>query len=600
MIAVFIRNCRTAWPVSLLAASLLLAAKPVAAQDIEQVIDLQPGWNSIYVRLAPNDTDIESVFADLPVESVWRWLPDDSGVEFISDPAEGLQNLEGWFGWYPEPKPEAFLSNLYTISPNTAYLVHLGGSQARQITITGKPVFQPPRWQPNAFTLTGLPVSPSQPPTFDGFFARSRAHTGQPVYALNDDGRWQLVDAATDTIDADAAYWIYSDGTSNFQGNMALVLDQGDSLEYARTLDEIQIVLRNRAGVDASFQVRRLGDTALPLRYELEDPETGEIAWPALRDTLVQDAPQGAEVFVEFGIRRSEFTADRMDQVLEITDEFGGRILLNAGGSVLQPVVQATRSQPAERTAGSSSADSTKDVQTRATGAAMAGLWLGAIQIDAVSQSQQAGTEPTPVGRSFEQRVLIHVDTGGQARLIKDVILMWQDGTTRPSDQNPEFDEVDTPGRYVLVTNKDLLPLFTGATNRNGAQIGRRFSTIAYDFADEYVEMDGAFGPGNELGVELVMTPDAPTNPFRHKFHPDHDNKDAQFLNFKQEAFQVAREMQFDFSIDDPLGSDPPGWGSSIVGGTFREALTGLHKNTLFVSGSFRLRRVSLVPVLNQ
>jgi len=598
MTPVFIRNRHAAWLALLLVVCLLPAWKPAAAQDIEQVIDLQPGWNSIYVRLDPNEADIASVFADLPVESVWRWLPDGSGVEFVTDPAEGLQNLEGWFGWYPEPKPEAFLSNLYTISPNTAYLVHLGGSQARQITITGKPVFQPPRWQPNAFALTGLPVSPSQPPTFDGFFTRSRAHSGQPVYALGDDGRWQLVDAATDTIDSDAAYWVFTDGTSNFQGNMALVLDQGDSLEYARTLDEIQIVLRNRAGVDASFQVRRVGDTALPLRYELEDPETGEIAWPALRDTLVQDAPQGAEVFVELGIRRSEFTSDRMDQVLEITDEFGGRILLNAGGSVLQPVVQAAQSEPVAGT--TSTAGSTKSVQATAASASMAGLWLGAIQVNAVSESQQAGTETTPVGRPFEQRVLMHVDSGGQARLINDVILMWQDGTTRPSDQDPEFDEVDAPGRYVLVTNKDLLPLFTGATNRNGAQIGRRFSTIAYDFADEYVEMDGAFGPGNELGVELVMTPEAPTNPFRHKFHPDHDNKDAQFLNFEQEAFQVAREMQFAFSVDDPLGSDPPGWGSSIVGGAFREALTGLHKNTIFVSGSFRLRRVSLVPVLNQ
>ncbi|MFO7762618.1 MAG: hypothetical protein R6V61_02665 [Wenzhouxiangellaceae bacterium] len=598
MTPVFIRNCHAAWLASMLAATLLLAAKPVLAQEIEQVIDLQPGWNSIYVRLDPNETDIATVFADLPVESVWRWLPDESGVEFITDPAEGLQNLEGWFGWYPEPKPEAFLSNLYTISPNTAYLVHLGGSQARQITITGTPVFRPPRWQPNAFTLTGLPVSPSQPPTFDGFFTRSGAHSGQPIYALDDEGRWQLVDAATETIDSDAAYWIRTEGNSNFQGNMALVLSQGDSLEYARTLDELQIVLRNRSGVDASFQIRRLGETPLPLRYELEDPETGEIAWPALRDTLVQDAPQGEEVFVDLGIRRSEFTTERMDQVLEITDEFGGRILINAGGRTLQPVVQAAQSAPGARTA--SRASGTKDVRATAASASMAGLWLGAIQVDAVSESQQAGTEPTPVGRRFEQRVLMHVDTSGQARLIKDVILMWEDGTTRPSDQDPEFDEVDTPGRYVLVTNKDLLPMFTGATNRNGAQVGRRFSTIAYDFADEYVEMDGAFGPGNELGVELVMTPEAPTNPFRHKFHPDHDNKDAQFLNFKQEAFQVAREMQFAFSIDDPLGSDPPGWGSSIVGGTFREALTGLHKNTIFVSGSFRLRRVSLVPVLNE
>jgi hypothetical protein len=230
----------------------------------------------------------------------------------------------------------------------------------------------------------------------------------------------------------------------------------------------------------------------------------------------------------------------------------------------------------------------------------MAGLWLGAVQVNAVSEAQRAGVVPTETGDSFEQRVLVHVDSAGQARLLKDVILMWQDGTRAPSDQDPAFDEVDSPGRYVLITNKDLIPLYTGAVNRDGAQVGQRYSTIAYDFPGEYVELSGEFGPAGQTTVTLVLEPEYPTNPFRHQFHPDHDNRDAQFLNFRQEAFQVTREMQFEFAVEDPLGADPPGWGSSIVGGAFREAITGLHKNTIFVSGTFRMRRISLVPVLNQ
>jgi len=36
-----------------------------------------------------------------------------------------------------------------------------------------------------------------------------------------------------------------------------------------------------------------------------------------------------------------------------------------------------------------------------------------------------------------------------------------------------------------------------------------------------------------------------------------------------------------------------------VVGGVFSESITGLHKNAIFASGLFRMRRVSAVPVLN-
>ena len=568
---------------AVLAGLLLILPRQASAQLLEQTIELSPGWNAIHVRLEPEISDIETVFAGLPVRSVWRYIPDDRGAEFIADPAEGLQNLEGWFGWFPEPRPEAFLSNLYKISANTSYLVEMDGTATHQITINGRPEFRPPQWRTDGFALTGLPVSPDMPPTFAEFFEYSAAHQGQPFYELGADGRWTLVAPATTTIDSDRAYWIYTRGNSSYQGAMQLVLDQGESLEYARAADDLQIVLRNRADVAGSFLIERLEGQTLPLRFLIEDPETGEKAWPALQNTLVQPVEANSEVFLSLGVRRTEMTADRMEQMFAITDEHGGRILLYAGADTLQPFVPPTR-------AGS----------TGGTSPALAGLWSGIVQIEAVSEAQQAGTQPTPVGTPFEQRFLIHVDSGGQARLIRDVILMWEEGTLAPSDEDPEFMEVETPGRFVLLTNKQLIPLYSGAVNRDGQSVGRRFSTVAYDFPGEYVEMDGAFGPGNQSTVTLVLEPEFPTNPFRHKFHPDHDNKDAQFLNFQQEAFQVIREMRFDFAVDDPLELDPPGWGSTLLGGVFEESLTGLHKNTIFVSGSFRMRRVSNVPVLNQ
>lgn len=567
---------------------MLCCAAFVNAANLEQTITLQPGWNAVYVELEPEEKDISALFAGLPIASVWRWMPDSGGAQFIRDPAEGLENVDGWFAWFPEPRPEAFLTNLFRISGQTAYLVKLEGGTSRQITIVGKPRVLPIAWQANAFTLTGLPVSPDSPPSFGEFFSASAAHQAQPIYRLSPNGQWQLLDSGSSTaIEPGVAYWIYTAGNSRYQGRMNVVLDRGESVEFGRALDEIQLVLRNRSGVNSSFQIERLTDGALPMLFKVEDPETGEIGWPRLQQTLVLDAPDGADVFVDLGIERSQLSADRMEEIFAITDELGQRILVHAGGNSAQPGAAALA---ASKGAGGPKA---------ATGS-FAGLWVGEVAIDGVSQAQQAGTTPTPAYRPFSQRFMIHVNGVGQARLLKDVIQMWEEGTYVPSSIDPTLNEVDQPGRYVLLTDKSLIGLYVGAANRDGASVGIRYSTIAYDFEGDTLDFNGSFGPGGELSASIVVGTELPTNPFLHRYHPDHDNKDAEFLNFRAEAYQVVRSVQLVFASEDPLGRDPPGWGDSIVGGTFSEAITGLHKNAIFTSGQFRLRRVSAVATLNQ
>lgn len=563
----------------------LLTVAPIASAS-QQVITLQPGWNAIYIELQPEQRDIATVFAGLPIGSVWRWRPDVEGAQFIRDPAEGLENIAGWFAWFPQPRPDAFLTNLYQIEGGAAYLVRLEGSQSRQITITGRPVFRGRFWQPDAFTLTGLPVSESDAPSFAEFFGPSQAHAGQPIYTLESDGRWRLVAApASETVRAGRAYWVYTRGNSNYQGPLHVVLDQGDSLEFSAALQEIGIVLRNYSRATGSFQIERVDGDTLPLLYRNEDPETGEVAWPQLRDRLILDAPANSDIFLTLAVDRSRFTASRQDQVLAITDEQGTRVLLYAGGDTIQPFAPTVAKSGAI---------------SKAAGDGYAGLWVGEIILDKVSEAQQAGTTPTPTVREFTQRVLLHVDTAGQVRLLKDVIQMWQDGTTVPSAVDPTLNEVDQPGRFVLVTDKNLIGLYGGASTRDGSSVGIRYSTIGYDFEGDALEVDGDFGPELTLQTAIVIEPQLPTNPFLHRYHPDHNNLDEQFLNFREEAYRVVRDIQFVFSDGPPENDPSPGWGDNRLGGTFEESIVGLHRNPIFVSGRFELRRVSAVPVLNQ
>ena len=579
----------------LLVAMTLSAVARAQTATYQQDIELRPGWNAVYVEVEPQDNQLATVFANVPIASVWRWLPTEAGARFIEDPAEGLQNIEGWFAWFPEPRPEAFLSNLFRINANTAYLIHVEGDQTHEITLDGRPLLLPQRWETNRFTLTGLPVAPENPPTFAEYFEPSEAHRDQPVYRLDADGRWRIVNPSTTPIRSGEAFWIFTEGNSRYQGRLQPVLEQGESIEFAAALDQINLVLRNRSELDGSFLVRRVGSNDMPLSFLNEDPETGDRGWPFLPDQLVIDAPAGENVFLELGAVRRNFTASRMEQVLEITDEFGERVLIHVGANTLQPFVAPTPARSVNASGGRA-----KISDDGASPGRLAGLWLGEVEINAVSQSQLAGVIPEPVDRPFSQRFLLHVDSSGQARLLKDVIQMWENGTEIPSASNPDFTEVETPGRYVLLTDPSLISVFTGAINRDGVQVGQRFSTVAYDFEGDAQLFDGTFEPGEQISTTLVIGSELPTNPFLHRFHPDHDNRDAQFLNFRQEAYQVVREMRLIFTEEDLQGNTPPGWGETLVGGLFEESITGLHKNTIFTSGEFRLRRISSVPVLNQ
>lgn len=576
--------------IALLAFSLLSQPAISAVANMEQSFDLRPGWNAIHVELEPNENRIEDIFAGIPVRSVWRWIPGKLGKDFIQDPAEGLLSLDGWFGYFPEPRPEAFLTNLYTLSANTAYLVYLDGTQNRSITITGKPIYSVVNWRTNGFTLTGLPVNPGQEPSFADYFSLSAQHSGQPIYQLNAAGFWeQITNLSTTVIQSGEAYWIYTDGNSKFPGMIDIQLQQGESLDYRTIFTELDFMLSNTSDVTNFVRMDRVGSTFMPMKILNVDPETGEEAWPDLPMSRVIEMAPGEDVVVRLAVDRGNFNEERMEQIFSISNEQGARYLLHASASTIQPLTLPTRGM---RQRGITQVPTSN-----------AGLWAGTVQVKGVSEAQNSGVEPQPVGKPFAFRVLIHIDATGTARLLKNVVQMWQEGTYTPSATNPDYLEVDVPGNYVLITDENLIPNYSGVTVRSGQSAGIRYSTIGYDFSGNEIEMSGDFAIASSLNVSLLVDSDLPTNPFYHKYHPDHDNLDAQFLNYKQEAFQVTREMQFLFSEHNPRYpeiQDPPGWGYQQMGGVFRESISGLHKNTIFIEGDFRLQRVAATAVLNQ
>lgn len=560
-----------------------------ATASMQQTIVLHPGWNAVNVEIQPNVNNIASIFDGVPVASVWRWIPKDIGKDFIIDPAEGLLSLDGWFGYFPEPKPEAFLSNLFTLSANTAYLIKLDDTVNHTITLTGQPSLRKNIWRSNSFTFSGLPVNPGNEPTFGDYFSGSNAHSGQPIYRLSSAGVWELItDPFVEVTKSGEAYWIFTDGPSKYQGLLDVSLQQGNDFDYRTVFTELDFSISNLSDVTNFVTVSRFSGNTMPMMFKNQDNETGETSWPNLPDVKVYELQPGEDVFITLAVDRKNFTEDRMEQIFSITNEQGIRYLATSGGNTIQPLVLPTKSL---------------NSKAAAVPTGNAGLWVGTVQVNKVSEAQTAGTEPLPVGKSFILRVIMHVDALGNVKLLKSVVQMWQEGTMTPSAKDPTLLEVDIPGHYVLLTDANLIPNYAGVTNRNGQSAGIRYSTIAYDFMGNEIDMTGELSFGNTLNVSLLVDSDMPTNPFLHKYHPDHDNLDRQFLNPVQEAYQVTRDMEFTFLEHNPLypdRADPPEWGVQQMGGIFRESISGLHKNTIFMQGEFRLRRVAATTVLNQ
>jgi hypothetical protein len=575
-----------------------LVPKSLSAATTEQTIELQPGWNAIHVELKPENDAIEQVFAGIPVASVWRWLPDDRPVAFIQDPDEEVLTVDGWYGYFPSNRPESVLSNLYTISANQAYLVRLLGDEPRELTIEGRPILRNQTWRPDDFQFTGFHVEPGNEPTFQNWFAGSDAHQAGPIFKLGDNGEWrEVTEPAIETIRSGEAYWVYTDGRSTYQGPMPLSLKFGNGIDFKRALSRETVLLNNASGLNNEIRIRKLpADTPVPLALERHDEVTRETFWPTLEEETTISVGVDSGEILNLGVTRAGLFTAEASQILEFTNGLGARRLLHVGVDSLAPTDSETQLARSSTRSG----DGNKIKNGRSTDPRYAGLWVGVASIDSVSMAQQGGVVPVPVGTDFPLRIMMHVDAAGNVRLLNEAILMWEEGEEVPDEDNPEFTRIETPGRLVLLTDDTLIPNYTGVVERGGEAAGNRVSTAAYDFPGNQLDLSGAFGPGGSVFGTIVLDPEFRTNPFLHRFHPDHDNLDAQYLNFEQEAYEVTREIELFFAEEDPEGFDRPEWGDEEVAGTYTEAISGLHRSTIFVSGIFRMRRASDVPLLNQ
>ena len=624
------KTFRQLWK-SLLMPSLALgllgfSARSVVAQWIDQPITLRPGWNAIFLEVQPDAADCDVAFASLPVESVWRYNHRQAVVQFIADPNELVISQPDWLTWVPPSNPLTDQTSLHFLEGGRPYLIKMADNAPTNTwNVRGKPVLRSIEWLRDSYNFVGATLPSASPPTYRTFCSYSSALSETNLYRLLTSGSWQRVTSpGTTAMQRGEAFWTRTRGLPAYSGPIEVQTDRHAGLEFGRILTEQTIRIRNVSTNSTVISIRPLTSTnppatsgialagPVPMGYWRNSSVFTNVGWITFSGVVQSNLPPGGIWDLRLEVRRREMAAftppsgatDSLYQsLLEITDSANGT-------RALVPV-----SAYGPQSASAALAGGRSLMAASATTPPRAGLWVGTATINQVNQPGSGNpAEPVPTASEFSFRLMVHLDASGQARLLQKILQVWSPGTYKSAGDGTTNLVVDRPGRFVLLTDDNRVGQFAGAALRDGTAVARRFSSAAFGFRGT-IPMNGTgFGDaGNQLACIVPLPFDDSLNPFVHRFHPDHDNRDdrpernpllphtnSAGLTYTAESWSINRAITLIFSADDPdlVSQNLSGWGDNRLGGSYTETIYGLHKTPLVTRGTFRLHLASRVALL--
>ena len=315
----------------ILFASLVAQAKNTRIQTL----DLHKGWNAIYLEVAPTNSDPSAVFADTPVTIAAAFYGGESPVQFIQNPGTISWKKDGWAVWYSPNRPDGFLTSLFAINGNRAYLVF--SDQDFTWHLDGTVSLVPVKWLAKSYNLKGFGVDPVAPPTFAKFFAGSPVHQPGQVYRLVN-GQWTLIANPSNTaMRSGEACWIYCSGPSDYQGPITVSLSTGDNVTFGSSA-ESPISLENRTEDPLNVRVETVADHGgPPLGYVVRGVTSGKMVnatfdLPASYSPPTLEAGQTSWLWLS--LRREKMTAPAEDALLKISTDSGAVVWVPVTGTL--------------------------------------------------------------------------------------------------------------------------------------------------------------------------------------------------------------------------------------------------------------------------
>ena len=575
----------------------LLAASTAPAQWMTENFSLKAGWNAIWLPLDCTHDVPEVILNNPAIEEVWRWERPASNTQFIDSPVAPVQEDAQWKVW-KRGQPGA--TTLGSLTGNSGYLVRVtDGVAPFGFAIKGRPQAPLQQALPDGLNLLGFPgpaggVAPTQ--SFARFYGfSSELKTNPPTYQyiggpLSDvvPRNPALIGSLTATaVKRGQAYWVQTASHTGYYGPLSVTVSRAGGLDYGSGATTLSLRLKN---VTDSSRVPPSTLTATLAPAPSEAPPTITPALPAvagpvplkLRGPL--DASNGSFTLTALtGPVSFTLAPGQETEVVLVADRSA---MTSTTGLVYQSLLKISDSLSLTNI----------DLGVRAVSTSLDGVWAGEARVSAVQQvlgtrNPNAAQNPAPVAvnaaAAFPLRLLLHRSSTGVTSLLQKVYLGRQ-------VSNSVVSGIAGASENSLNALISEIPI---------TRTGRLSSSHFHPAPGPLGQQVGTFGTGSTISFAFMLPFDDSANPFVHAYHPDHDNLGAlntvapPTLTPGVESPQIQRSITLTFQAP-PVGLNDPSWGFSTLGGTFQETVSGLRKESISVSGSFVLRRISDAPVL--
>ena len=548
----------------LLALVSLVFVATAQAQWQSTTYTLKGGWNSIYLHGDASYATLDAIFASqTAVQEVWRWNPNPTQVQFTTSPLIPSAGTAEWSTWVRGGSA----NSLGQMIGQTAYLVKCSGLSSNSYSVTIPQKVMPPSatWVRNGANLMGFPSKLTGTyPTMSSYFATFPAAIASNVkiykYVGGDLGPGnplQVFSTSSEKLDRNQSYWFDTKVVGSFYAPVEISLSNGSGIDFGRTGSTVTVRLLNRSATVSTVTIAPVvssnaptGQEAItgsvPLRRRTFDAATASWTETAISAAFTEVVGPNAAVELTFGIDRTAMTGS--------SNAFYASLLRFTDSSNLYDIL----------------------LPVTARRASLAGLWLGDAVVGGV-ESKTAGYIGTATAQTYSLRYIVHVDDAGNARVLSQVFLGLLAGESPQSG---------------ICTVESALSVADKASARR---------IVAAHLPLDRVLDGGTMALGGSLSCTISTPFNDPTSPFVHQYHPDHDNKSGTTaLVSGQESYDLSRAVTFNFAATAPEGVSATGYGSNVIAGSYTEVLTGLRKDSITVTGTFTLRRVSEIGILTR
>ena len=511
-------------------------------QVAEQVITLHPGVNAVYLEVAPTPNDVGTVLADLPISSVWSRAGAMEGMSALDDGlASGDADVptttdSGWRVWFPPDRDEHVISSLRVLRGGRVYLIE--ATAAATVTVTGIPHTGATHWSAG-HNLVGLHVArdAEAAATFGAYLAASRAFGEGVIYEIAADGTLaQVAEPDKSRAVAGVGYWIQAEENTTYDGPIQIDHASLRCIELTSGIVAHTLEVTNLQDRDDQIYI-----TYLPIA---EGDVASGVSPLVYNATLASDDNETEWRSLDaVTIAVGATGAPEARKALRVAADHKKLPADLAGDGTLTPLLRITSASGYERT-----------LPVRLRGEDPAGLWVGTVVVDGV-ESLTAPAQGDATATTFDFRIIIHQSGSGVYKLLREVVLI--------TDEQGGPAVLVTPDCYEYLDDEMIAPRISSANFSFDSSV-----TLAGDFA-------------TQLAATTFLAPSDPLDPYRHTYHPEHANGLSGGL---------IRSITMTFDGD---GGGDPGWGVTRLGGSYTEHIAGLHRETIDVSGTFEIQKVS-------